>query len=661
MNAEPRVWSQLPPELAERIVSFMDRNEVATNFRLFNKAAAAQFRGPQYTTIRLSQPVPPHTFAAKWGALFGGSTRGLTLKRRQQLVCLVAASGVVPNLEVAQRASRTVQRYETFVAAAAAGQLESCKWLRIRNFPISAIDLDSSGLLGAAARGGHQHVCAWLLRAHPRIGPWASRGEAEAARGGHVRLMDWLLARRRPVDPAEGSAYRRGRRDGALPAAPVASLTGPEAAELITAAAHGCGLPTLQRLWTAYARHLRHDVDGQAAALAGLGVLAHQRGDKEEVLAAAAGSPTPDWAAKMEWLEAQGCPRGRGAVAEAAAGSGPDAAARLAWLLGRGGYGVDHRAVVAAARGGNVEALQLLLGLVLPPRPPALLQPRDSIIWAASDQAAQGGHLEALRLLHGAGWLPEVRVCYQTAAREGHLHILAWMVQALGVALDADLFKAGAASGSVEVMAWLAERGCAWDQLAWNAAAEAGCEEALEWLAERGCPMPDNGYPYRVAAIQHDDLNTMKVLSRLGVPWGNLPREFPRMVDTEPMDVLLNMLDAECPVALPDLRHAERRAQARLRRGDNSCMELLTAIAMAMPEGEEEEEEEEEEQQEEWEEGDGGEGEEWEDGEEEEGEEGEEGDEGEGDEAGEEGDGWENARGAAEIIVEEEIDGQEGL
>ncbi|KXZ41333.1 hypothetical protein GPECTOR_545g553 [Gonium pectorale] len=189
-----RVWPQLPTELAEHIISFLDPNEVP-GFRLVNQAAAAQFRGPSYTTIRLSQPVPPQLFAAHW--LAPGSTRGLTLKRRWQLLSLTAASGVVANLEVALRAAGCTLTAEVFLAAAAAGRLDMCRWLLQRGCPTIKDGASGSQLLAAAALGGQQHVCEWLMGLNLT---WMWGGFCEAARGGHVDLMEWLLQRRPQLD-----------------------------------------------------------------------------------------------------------------------------------------------------------------------------------------------------------------------------------------------------------------------------------------------------------------------------------------------------------------------------------------------------------------------------------------------------------------------------
>ncbi|KXZ50286.1 hypothetical protein GPECTOR_17g925 [Gonium pectorale] len=442
-----RVWPQLLPELAAKIVSHLEQNEVP-NFRLVNKAAAAQFSAPNHTTYRLSQPVPPHAFAAKW--LAPGSTGGLTLKRRRQLLYLTAASGLVPNLEAAVQAAGCLLTYEVFEAAAAAGKLESCQWLWDQGCPTTSHPQAPSGLLAAAAGGGHGHLCEWLLG----LGlAWASGGASEAARGGHAHLMEWLLQQRPQLDV-----------QGAEPAE--------EQRLLFAAVAHGCDLPTLQRFW-----HARGTPDA---------------GAKEETLAAAAGSPAPDWAAKVEWLVAQGCPRATVRPANMAARR-PDAAARLAWLRSRD-YPMDSWTVWVAAGEGNVATLQYLLaeaGVSVGDPDPEDAALRASNRALVTQAAAREGHLAVLQALHAAGW-PLGGLCALEAVRGGHMHVLAWLVETLGAAgvgFAPGLFNAAAQSGGVVLMAWLRERGCAWGRDAFASAAMSGCEEAVEWLVAQGCPM----------------------------------------------------------------------------------------------------------------------------------------------------------------------------
>ncbi|KXZ46027.1 hypothetical protein GPECTOR_47g302 [Gonium pectorale] len=520
-----RVFPQLLPELADTIVSGLDPNEVPS-FRLINKAAAERYRAPNQTTFRLSRPVPPHAFATHW--LAPGATRGLNFRRRRELVRLTAGSGVVANLEVALQAAGCPFLYEVFEAAAGAGQLASCQFLLELGFPTSDEGNRGSGLLAAAAGGGHRHVCEWLLG----LGlAWSSDGAAAAARGGHLDLMEWLLERQVPLAAPAGGA------DG----------------QLAQGVAHGCDLPTLQRMWRG-----------------GWGELSDRA--KGCILAAAGGSPTPDWAAKVEWLEAQGCPRTD--RVGAAATTRPDAPARLAWLRGRG-YPLTQHTLWKAVWTGNEAALQYLL---------AEVRPESVAGEEAGEEAGEvavcaslEGRLEALRALHAAGWPLLADRCASCAARNGHLHVVAWLVEALGAEASLwgpALLAAAAESGSVEVMAWLRGRGCEWAAgTVFASAAYSGCEAALEWLVERGCPVEDGGMAL-VLACRNGDLATVRLLRRLGVPWGRGGSLVREAAHGGPLSLLRWLLEAGCPVG----DYESVRAAAELRTsGKEEALQLLDA------------------------------------------------------------------------------------
>ncbi|KXZ47446.1 hypothetical protein GPECTOR_35g884 [Gonium pectorale] len=471
-----RVWPRLLPELAERIVDCLDRNEIAATFRHVNKATAEQFSGPLHTTIHISEPVPPHAFAAHW--LAPGVTRGLTLKRRKKLVRLAAASGVLPNLEVALQAAAFVGAVaKAFKAAAGAGQLSLCQWLwdHSRSHPEGFHATSSArDALDAAAGGGHRHVCEWLLAVQHDVKRDGGVATSAAFHGGHADLAEWLLQ----PDPA---------------------LTTVISTMYLSGAAHGCGLPALQQAW----QRFRGPSLGKYVSAA--------------VLSVAAASPTPDWAAKVEWLEAQGCQLTTMAAFQAARMLNDGAAlARLTWLQGRG-YPVSEEAVETAARTGNMSALAHLLSEV-----PVADEEGSA---EAVSGATEGGHLEALQALQTAGWPIDFPRFARAAAEAGHLHVLAWMLEAEPVALNEMLFGAAAQSGSVELLAWLQQRGCSWDATAYRGAARSGCVAALEWLAERGCPMEEDGESY-IEASCNGDLAVVRCLLRLGAPWGPPGRVF---------------------------------------------------------------------------------------------------------------------------------------
>ncbi|KXZ45255.1 hypothetical protein GPECTOR_56g351 [Gonium pectorale] len=266
------------------------------------------------------------------------------------------------------------------------------------------------------------------------------------------------------------------------------------------------------------------------------------------VLAAAASSPTPDWQPKVEWLESRGFPTTSQAFAAAA--KLPDALERFAWLAQRG-YPISAKdadatvRLVKTAESGNTTAVLFLA------EQQGQRGNYDAGIILASALSVRKGHLHVLQALHDGDWRFDAQEASRCAASGGHLHVVAWLVETpdLGVMLDELLFCCAARSGSVELLAWLRERGCPWDSRAVTAAARSGYVAALEWLAERGCPMPDDGSPYTEAARSADML-TLECLRRLGCPWGPPGRW---------------LVEAGCPVDWPAaVEKAEAEAQTAL-------------------------------------------------------------------------------------------------
>ncbi|KXZ51776.1 hypothetical protein GPECTOR_11g22 [Gonium pectorale] len=286
-------------------------------------------------------------------------------------------------------------------------------------------------------------------------------------------------------------------------------------------------------------RILQHGPESPSAAAAGPEMRAALLQSRAFILSWAAGSSTPDWAAKVEWLEARGYPRTARACRNAAgvAERGPDgadgAAARLAWLRRRD-YPVCGDAVTAAAGRGDLRALAFLLAEA---GGSGRLGGGGA---AAARAAAAGGHLAALRALRDAGCALERPALLRLAAGHGHLGVVEWLMEGDGAGAagsgggdsgggyggggapptSAELLYSVALSGNAELLACLRERGCPWDAGAFTAAAHAGSVAALEWLAERGCPMPTDGCALLYAA-REGDLLTLRCLARLGCPWGH--------------------------------------------------------------------------------------------------------------------------------------------
>ncbi|KXZ51168.1 hypothetical protein GPECTOR_13g655 [Gonium pectorale] len=532
----PHIWLS---ELVERFASFLHPNDVICTLRRVDKATAEQFRGrPEFASVRLSQPAPPHAFSARWAA--PGATRDLTLARRKQLLSLTAASGVVANLDVAIEAvGYTPDEYELRIlprAAAAAGHVDAV--IRLLDLACSqgiwyVVEAVASSALAAAAQAGRTAVCETLISCVGAQGILKPGHVAAALSGGQPETAEWLLQQL-----PEGAI---GPGDSLAPLGPAVC------SQLLRAAAEGCDLAALSSL-----RRRCNDVPLPPGAAG-------------TFVSSAAASPTADWQAKVEWAESQlppdGFPQQKSLVWPVAC---PDADLRLAWLLDRG-YLADGATVNAALTSGvSLAALQLLLARGLRPDPRAV------------EEAAHGGRLEALKTLREHGCPLDARAVMRRAAVGGQLPVLVWAVEELGASVQDQwmgpttsrfcdlealqwlqqrgcrldvaevclgaarrgdlpalawameelratparvtcLMDAAAAAGSVELMAWLRERGCFMYRCTFQRAAGSGCVAALEWLAEQGCAMPRDGGPYDVAD-NYGDLAILRCLTALGCP-----------------------------------------------------------------------------------------------------------------------------------------------
>ncbi|GLC60982.1 hypothetical protein PLESTB_001702600 [Pleodorina starrii] len=455
------------PGIVACIARHLPANEVAGTLRLIDKTTSQQFA--HHKTLRLSLPSPIHVFRERWGR--PGAFRALSHEQRLQLLCLTAASGSVANLEVALVNAGLDLRCKLLEAAAAAGQLDMCKVLRARGCLWI-------GSMSAAVAGGHRHVCEWLLASGCRLEMLVVN---DACFSGREDFLQWLLT----------------------------ELGGPLSDEvflvrwsLLTSAAKHLSLAALQRLWEQLTagRHgseLQQQLERLFQAPPG------------SILAAAAGSTTPDWQDKVEWLEGLGFPRmARACDYAVQAGNGDAAEARLQWLHGRG-YPLETAVADTAVSHGNLAALRFLVEQ-------AGVRPTGDR-FSVTD-AARRGHLAVLQYLHASGLPVNARSVAEEAAWAGHLPLVAWAVEGLGVepADGADsLLDCAAASGNLELMAWLHVRGWALGPEAISNGAASGCEEALEWLVERGCPFPPDGGAY-LGAARNGDLAMLHYLHRLG-------------------------------------------------------------------------------------------------------------------------------------------------
>ncbi|KAG2428741.1 hypothetical protein HXX76_011444 [Chlamydomonas incerta] len=484
--------------------------------------------------------------------------------------------------------------------AAAANQVQVLRWIRSQNCPWGGLKrgpqlsvgatvtpatvqwilqagcpLQPVRLLQDAAAGGNGTLVAWLLRDGGPAVTFIDEGLVAAARGGHVAILDSLLVRRqqllqqqqtlglpqqyRPPQPHGGGRMDEGGSDGVVGGGGASSFT--HVGELVAAAAEGCGLELLKRLHATFVSQ-----PGDVCAVW-----------REKAAAAAAGSTTLDWAAKLEWLLSLGYPVSSSSLAAFRAASSPDALSRLTWLRAHGcDTHADPAVAVEAACAGRLDALRWWLR----PPPPPPTRPGSAACSAAASTAGRGmpccgaqqplapaavagptllprrlGQAHLLQLAErgcgpevwelvlgggdgrdGLGHTAVTEELLIAAVGGGNVRSVTWLLDFAaataasaaaarspagaaapdGTLLTAALFAAAAGSASTELLAELRARGCPWGPGAYLRAAEAGAAACLEWLAAHGCPRaPDSLEPGQVAA-RAADLGTLQALGVRG-------------------------------------------------------------------------------------------------------------------------------------------------
>ncbi|GIL64091.1 hypothetical protein Vafri_18066 [Volvox africanus] len=549
------IWT---PDILQSVAAFLPPNVMACTIRLVNKSAADQFK--HFVTTRLSQSVPEHAFRHHWG--FPAATRTLTYEERTQLLCLTASSRSLVNLKLAIKSTGLLPQPKVLYAAVKAGNIRVCDWLIRSGCRCPLMDMGR-----AIGESGSKEIYAWafgiidLFEDHSDAIPgsrskrstpdrfnsysrsnshncrihtaWAAT--CAAACSGREEFLRWLLQRLLELPQVSGCTLRAFN--------PIHLLEG---------AAEGCRLATLQWLHQQLPKlQLLSTPNRNQEQQLPLSLKRVQR-----LLGAAARSPTPDWRAKLEWLEDLWQQRQQfnevhevPDVCQAVMSHPTEAAERLMWLQQRGYSVSTGTALVTACKNGCMAAVQVLLSQGLS---------ADAAMSPAAKAAVMGGHLAILQALHGFRPLERTDGVYmlEVAAGGGHVKIVAWLVEVLGIGLGDGygelLTKAASRSGSVEMIAWLQERSCPWSSECLSLAAKAGCEMAVTYLVEHGCCIPRSGAPY-VLAVQNDDMAMVRCLRRLGVPWDPKGSTFTACVrnvgaDKRRLPLLEWLVKKGCPV-----------------------------------------------------------------------------------------------------------------
>ncbi len=527
-----RVGPALPLDLIGRILEAMEHNEKVFNGRLVSKGLRERLSQPCHRTARLDSSLPAAAADAVWQPhlqqAMHQALKHLTFQQKLRLPSVAASSGSQANLALALG---TLQPFvfddfppgfdpDAGTVAAQSGHLHLLRWLLQHDCPVSIF-----GTLAAAAEhcnlAGLQQVWELLTHNSDQSGNGYLSGIAWAAgRSGASAIpkLSWLLPELR-----EG-----GQRQRALVLAAAAAAAAGSLRLLRWLLGKGLDLhsPWMDSLTVTYA--MRKDAHW-CVVLAG--ALQHGHVAVADWLVIEAGCPLPQQDQGSE----------RGIIWEGAAGGGSVVAMR--WLLRRG-VAVHEGALHAAARAGQLEAVQFLQGeggLPLTgevfgaaagsrsvPTAMWLLAagcPMTDDAYSAAARAADIGMLRWLAVEAGCPCREATPACVIRCWPEADansdvlIEAVRLLVQA-GCPLGNQALGDAALCGRLPLVRYLHEElGMGLNADAMVGAAASGCEVLLEWLVERGC-VPGEGEgldPYAVAGYD-GDLATLTCLRRLGVP-----------------------------------------------------------------------------------------------------------------------------------------------
>ncbi len=461
----------LSTDLRLRILSFLPPNDLAWSGRLTCKEAAQRFGHPHHRTLQFSQQLPLAACCEPAEGLPSNSAASAPQQQqqhRQQIQLLIASAeaGLMPKL--------TIRRKMCLTAAAAATGCQA--------------DLEVAWALQRPCVFPDVGVPTWVddvMIAVERY-PTADGNPGEhAAWAGHAHLLPWLVQHGCPLHP--------GR--------------------TLAAVAQHCDLNTLQATWRL--------LSGSGGGGGGGGRGPEGGGDGEGsgggevrldsgVLNGAARSRTADAIAKVEWVLRKG-----GSVEREGAGSGGGGTGTGAGLgVGQGGVrsgggtcALTEETAAAAAEANNLPLLQWLYGGGCPMQAALAAAVRHADLPVAAWLVSYGGcklpqmdgstgadaavaRLLRTRLTVAAAaaadgiakldWLrehgvsPSASLALEAAAEQGRLDTVRHLHEVHGVQLSVPVFRMAAASGSIPLVEWLREEGCAMYHGAFLAAGEKG-------------------------------------------------------------------------------------------------------------------------------------------------------------------------------------------
>ncbi|KAG2449640.1 hypothetical protein HYH02_005172 [Chlamydomonas schloesseri] len=235
-------WAKLPHDVLGNICSRLTQNEVMA-LALVERATRAAVAKLGYPSVfRLSLPVPPALFSRCWAA--PGAFSRLTVAKRKRLLCLLATSGSLANLQFAAERiglHQPLTHVGVLCAAAEAGHAALCKELLNAR---EAAQVGGEGGWGdaavgeALAAGGlFPTLKQWFEDNSLRGGVSNSRMLVAAAASGHLYQFAWLVRRlglrRRGLLEAGGGSDGSDTPDTAAAAVPGLSTRPPQGGLLL--------------------------------------------------------------------------------------------------------------------------------------------------------------------------------------------------------------------------------------------------------------------------------------------------------------------------------------------------------------------------------------------------------------------------------------------
>ncbi len=530
-------FASFPIDLAVRVFKALEPNEQPITGRLICKEASAQLTQQGCNKACFSLPLPPAVTEAVWQQHLQREFNLLTLRNKFRALAAAAASGSQLNLHVAWGLLRPclseTDLYASYgdgtpyfegyrpaadedpgVAALRAGHLELLPWLLEHRCPVN-----KAATLAAAAEHGSledlQRVRALLGRSKFWPGDVFCLAEAAGRSDDGYEKIYWMSSSLdNDAPPDERSKMCQHAANGSAAAGQLLVGIWGAPRNTLKVALRAGQLAVADQLVGQRGHDVWQEMWGEGAAFeAALGEVWRGAGSR-------AGLDV------VQWLLRRGVPLRPVAIAAAAGGGQLEA---VQYLHGECGLPLKEEVFAAAAGSGSLPTMEWLREQHCPMDSNAYRSARDpaTVVWLAGTAGCplpEGGApvvnlkmcaargvsssalMEAVKALVGAGCPPERAACIAGAAYGGHLPLVRYLHEELGVGFGPDTLAEGARGGCVPVVEYLVAAGCQ--------TGNPGDERSLMDSMEHN--------PY-YAAVKNGDRATMECLHRLGVrrpdPW----------------------------------------------------------------------------------------------------------------------------------------------